>query len=102
MSDPCTCHLGADECDGQFGVFWPLQDGGSCAVRQCPRPTEEPLELTPAWPLKPCQHMGTEPPAAGVPASAYLAKVEADPRRAAALQRARDRAAGVEGGGDAR
>ena len=31
----------------------------------------------------------------GVSASAYLAKVEADPRRAAALQRARDRAAGV-------
>ena len=30
-------------------------------------------------------------------ASAYLAKVEADPRRAAALQRARERAAGVEG-----
>ena len=29
----------------------------------------------------------------GVSASAYLAKVEADPRRAAALQRARDRAA---------
>lgn len=40
----------------------------------------------------------------GVSASAYLAKVEADPRRAAALQRARDRAAGVkvEGGNDAR
>ena len=31
----------------------------------------------------------------GVPASEYLAKIEADPRRAAALQRARDRAAGV-------
>ena len=31
----------------------------------------------------------------GVSASAYLAKVEADPRRAAALQRARGRAAGV-------
>jgi len=66
VADPCTCPLGADECDGQFGVFWPLQDGGSCAVRQCRRPTEKPLELTPAWPLKPCQHMGTEPPAAGV------------------------------------
>lgn len=35
--------------------------------------------------------------ALGVPASEYLAKVEADPRRAAALQRARDRAPGVEG-----
>lgn len=33
--------------------------------------------------------------ALGVPASEYLAKIEADPRRAAALQRARDRAAGV-------
>jgi len=33
----------------------------------------------------------------GVPASEYLAKIEADPRRAAALQRARDRAPGVEG-----
>ena len=33
--------------------------------------------------------------APGVPASEYLAKVEADPRRAAALQRARERAAGV-------
>lgn len=31
----------------------------------------------------------------GVPASEYLAKIKADPRRAAALQRARDRAAGV-------
>lgn len=31
----------------------------------------------------------------GVSASAYLAKVEADPRRAAALQRARDRTPGV-------
>ena len=31
----------------------------------------------------------------GVPASEYLAKIEADPRRAAALQRARERAAGV-------
>lgn len=38
MSDPCTCNLGANECDGQFGVFWPLQDGGSCAVRPCQRP----------------------------------------------------------------
>ena len=39
----------------------------------------------------------------GVPASEYLAKVEADPRRAAALQRARDRTAGVatDGGRDA-
>ena len=32
----------------------------------------------------------------GVPASEYLAKIKADPRRAAALQRARDRAAGVQ------
>ena len=39
--------------------------------------------------------------ACGVPASEYLAKVEADPRRAAALQRARDRAAdGVKGDGN--
>ena len=40
----------------------------------------------------------------GVPASEYLAKIEADPRRAAALQRARDRTPGVkvEGGNDAR
>lgn len=39
----------------------------------------------------------------GVSASAYLAKVEADPRRAAALQRARDRTPGVatDGGTDA-
>lgn len=34
--------------------------------------------------------------ACGVPASEYLAKVEADPRRAAALQRARDRTPGVD------
>ena len=37
-----------------------------------------------------CNHCGET-------ASEYLAKIEADPRRAAALQRARDRAAGVEG-----
>ena len=46
MSDPCTCNLGADECDGQFGVFWPLQDGGSCAVRPCQRPATS----TAGWP----------------------------------------------------
>ena len=34
-------------------------------------------------------------PARGVPASEYLAKIKADPRRAAALQGARDRTAGV-------
>ncbi len=47
-------------------------------------------------------HLVATPPSAqvaqeggGVSASAYLAKVEADPRRAAALQRARDRTPGV-------
>ena len=36
----------------------------------------------------------------GVPASEYLAKIKADPRRAAALQRARDRTPGVKGEGN--
>ena len=35
MSKECTCPLGADECTGDSGIFWPLQDGGSCATRQC-------------------------------------------------------------------
>lgn len=46
MAETCTCSLGADECDGQFGVFWPLQDGGSCAVRPCQRPATS----TAGWP----------------------------------------------------
>jgi hypothetical protein len=39
------------------------------------------------------EHSVTCPYGVGIPAADYLAKVEADPKRAAALQRARDRAA---------
>ena len=31
----CTCKLGADYCEDGLGVFGPLGNGGSCAVRQC-------------------------------------------------------------------
>ena len=31
----CTCKLGADECTGDTGIYYPLQDGGMCSVRNC-------------------------------------------------------------------
>ena len=30
----CECGY-ADECDGEFATFYPLQDRGMCAVRPC-------------------------------------------------------------------
>ncbi len=31
-----TCQCGyADECDGEYGTHYPLQDGGMCAVTPC-------------------------------------------------------------------
>jgi len=40
MTNECTCPLGADECTGDSGVFYPLQDGGMCATRQCQKPQQ--------------------------------------------------------------
>jgi hypothetical protein len=37
---PCECGY-ADECDGETAVFYPLQDGGMCAVRDCNKPLVE-------------------------------------------------------------
>jgi len=41
-----TCECGyADECDGETAVFYPLQDGGTCAVRDCNKSkVEVPIE----------------------------------------------------------
>lgn len=36
MSD-CRCGL-ADECDGEYATFYPLQLGGMCAIVPCYRP----------------------------------------------------------------
>ena len=37
-----TCQCGyADECDGEWATFHPLQDGGMCSVRQCKAPMSE-------------------------------------------------------------
>jgi hypothetical protein len=33
----CRCGR-ADECDGEWAVYHPLQDGGMCAVRPCYEP----------------------------------------------------------------
>ena len=36
-----TCQCGyADECDGEHATFYPLQDGGMCAVRPCQAPRQ--------------------------------------------------------------
>jgi hypothetical protein len=40
VAEPCTCPLGADECDNGSGVFLPLGHGGSCAVRPCQKPVD--------------------------------------------------------------
>lgn len=42
----CTCGY-ADECDGEWAVFYPLQDGGTCSVRPCnsQRKTDESFYL---------------------------------------------------------
>ena len=34
---PCECGQ-ADECDGEHATYYPLQDGGMCAVRPCSAP----------------------------------------------------------------
>ncbi len=31
----CICRLRADECTGSSGIYYPLQDGGECAVQDC-------------------------------------------------------------------
>lgn len=31
----CTCTLRADECTGSSGIYYPLQDGGQCAIQDC-------------------------------------------------------------------
>lgn len=36
----CRCGY-ADECDGQHATFYPLQDGGMCAVVPCNAPIVE-------------------------------------------------------------
>jgi hypothetical protein len=37
-----TCECGyADECDGETAIFYPLQDGGMCSVRDCYRREDE-------------------------------------------------------------
>lgn len=36
----CRCGY-ADECDGQHAIFYPLQDGGMCAVAPCNAPIVE-------------------------------------------------------------
>jgi hypothetical protein len=36
MSCPCGY---CDECDGEHGVLYPLQDGGMCTVIPCKEPT---------------------------------------------------------------
>lgn len=36
----CTCNLGADYCEDGCGVFGPLGNGGSCAVRQCEKESQ--------------------------------------------------------------
>ena len=74
-----------------------LCHGCGCIWRPADVPTNGVRSITTrgkadTWPVVQVTQEG-----GGVSASAYLAKVEADPRRAAALQRARDRAAGVEG-----
>jgi hypothetical protein len=37
----CNCGY-ADECDGEHGVLYPLQDGGMCSVIRCqsPKPSD--------------------------------------------------------------
>jgi hypothetical protein len=34
---PCDCG-NADECDGEYATYYPLQDGGRCAVQKCAKP----------------------------------------------------------------
>ena len=37
-----TCKCGyADECDGSTAIFYPLQDGGMCSVRDCQDKSKE-------------------------------------------------------------
>ena len=37
-----TCECGyADKCDGETAIFYPLQDGGMCSVRDCHRPEDK-------------------------------------------------------------
>ena len=31
----CICRLQADECTGSSGIYYPLQDGGQCAIQDC-------------------------------------------------------------------
>ena len=41
-----TCECGyADECDGETAIFYPLQDGGMCSVRDCHRREEQRTEV---------------------------------------------------------
>ena len=49
---PCDCGH-ADECDGEYATYYPLQDGGMCTVRQCSAPKRDEPE-----PRRAAQHLG--------------------------------------------
>jgi hypothetical protein len=46
QTNKCSCPLGADECTGDSGVFYPLGNGGSCAVRPCQKPYNPEWEMS--------------------------------------------------------
>lgn len=46
---PCECGH-ADECDGEYATYYPLQDGGMCSVQKCTKPQPTSLrELGVHW-----------------------------------------------------
>lgn len=45
---PCDCGH-ADECDGEYATYYPLQDGGLCSVQPCSAPKRQHVARADCW-----------------------------------------------------